>query len=352
MSIIVTGGAGFIGSNFILDWFDNKSEEIINIDSLTYSGNIKNLEHIKSNKNLISIKGDICNQELIKKTFEDYKPRAVINFAAESHVDRSIGSPENFIKTNILGVYNLLEVSKEYWKNLSSDKKNHFKFYHISTDEVYGELQINDPSFKEENPYAPNSPYSASKASSDHLVRAWNQTYGLPTLISNCSNNFGPYQYPEKLIPLCILNSLQNKNIPIYGDGKQVRDWLYVKDHCSAIRAILDKGSSGETYNIGGSNEKTNLEVVYSICDILDHLKPNEKGNSYRELITYVKDRPGHDKRYAINSEKISQEIGWTPKENFESGISKTVHWYLENTSWLKELMSEEFRSWVEFQYK
>ena len=352
MSIIVTGGAGFIGSNFILDWFDNKSEEIINIDSLTYSGNIKNLELIKNNKNLIFIKGDICNQELIKKTFDDYKPRAVINFAAESHVDRSIGSPENFIKTNILGVYNLLEVSKEYWKNLSSDKKNHFKFYHISTDEVYGELQINDPSFKEENPYAPNSPYSASKASSDHLVRAWNQTYGLPTLISNCSNNFGPYQYPEKLIPLCIVNSLQNKNIPIYGDGKQVRDWLYVKDHCSAIRAILDKGSSGETYNIGGSNEKTNLEVVYSICDILDNLKPNLKGNSYRELITYVKDRPGHDKRYAINSEKISQEIGWTPKENFESGISKTVYWYLENTSWLKELMSEEFRSWVEFQYK
>ena len=352
MSIIVTGGAGFIGSNFILDWFDNKSEEIINIDSLTYSGNIKNLEHIKNNKNLIFIKGDICNQELIKKTFDDYKPRAVINFAAESHVDRSISSPENFIKTNILGVYNLLEVSKEYWKNLSSDKKNHFKFYHISTDEVYGELQINDPSFKEENPYAPNSPYSASKASSDHLVRAWNQTYGLPTLISNCSNNFGPYQYPEKLIPLCIVNSLQNKNIPVYGDGKQVRDWLYVKDHCSAIRAILDKGSSGETYNIGGSNEKTNLEVVYSICDILDNLKPNLKGNSYRELITYVKDRPGHDKRYAINSEKISQEIGWTPKENFESGISKTVYWYLENTSWLKELMSEEFRSWVEFQYK
>ena len=352
MSIIVTGGAGFIGSNFILDWFDNKSEEIINIDSLTYSGNIKNLEHIKNNKNLIFIKGDICNQELIKKTFEDYKPRAIINFAAESHVDKSISSPKRFIKTNILGVYNLLEVSKEYWKNLSSDKKNHFKFYHISTDEVYGELQLNDPSFKEENPYAPNSPYSASKASSDHLVRAWNQTYGLPTLISNCSNNFGPYQYPEKLIPLCILNSLQNKNIPIYGDGKQVRDWLYVKDHCSAIRAILDKGSSGETYNIGGSNEKTNLEVVYSICDILDNLKPNVKGNSYRELITYVKDRPGHDKRYAINSEKISQEIGWTPKENFESGISKTVHWYLENTSWLKELMSEEFRSWVEFQYK
>ncbi len=352
MSIIVTGGAGFIGSNFILDWFDNKSEEIINIDSLTYSGNIKNLEHIKNNKNLIFIKGDICNQELIKKTFDDFKPRAVINFAAESHVDRSISSPENFIKTNILGVYNLLEVSKEYWKNLSSDKKNHFKFYHISTDEVYGELQINDPSFKEENPYAPNSPYSASKASSDHLVRAWNQTYGLPTLISNCSNNFGPYQYPEKLIPLCIVNSLQNKNIPVYGDGKQVRDWLYVKDHCSAIRAILDKGSSGETYNIGGSNEKTNLEVVYSICDILDNLKPNLKGNSYRELITYVKDRPGHDKRYAINSEKISQEIGWTPKENFESGISKTVYWYLENTSWLKELMSEEFRSWVEFQYK
>ena len=352
MSIIVTGGAGFIGSNFILDWFGNKSEEIINIDSLTYSGNIKNLEHIKNNKNLIFIKGDICNQELIKKTFDDFKPRAVINFAAESHVDRSISSPENFIKTNILGVYNLLEVSKEYWKNLSSDKKNHFKFYHISTDEVYGELQINDPSFKEENPYAPNSPYSASKASSDHLVRAWNQTYGLPTLISNCSNNFGPYQYPEKLIPLCIVNSLQNKNIPVYGDGKQIRDWLYVKDHCSAIRAILDKGSSGETYNIGGSSEKTNLEVVYSICDTLDNLKPNLKGNSYRELITYVKDRPGHDKRYAINSEKISQEIGWTPKENFESGISKTVYWYLENTSWLKELMSEEFRSWVEFQYK
>ena len=343
MSIIVTGGAGFIGSNFILDWFDNKSEEIINIDSLTYSGNIKNLEHIKNNKNLIFIKGDICNQELIKKTFDDFKPRAVINFAAESHVDRSISSPENFIKTNILGVYNLLEVSKEYWKNLSSDKKNHFKFYHISTDEVYGELQINDPSFKEENPYAPNSPYSASKASSDHLVRAWNQTYGLPTLISNCSNNFGPYQYPEKLIPLCIVNSLQNKNIPVYGDGKQVRDWLYVKDHCSAIRAILDKGSSGETYNIGGSNEKTNLEVVYSICDILDNLKPNLKGNSYRELITYVKDRPGHDLKYSLNSQKIKKEIKWKADIKLNNGLLQTFEWYFKNPNFFKVFSKKNF---------
>jgi len=341
MSIIVTGGAGFIGSNFILDWFDNNSEAIINIDLLTYAGNIKNLEYIKNNKNFFFIKGDINNKKLIKKIFKDYKPRAIINFAAESHVDRSISSPENFIKTNILGVYNLLEISKEYWENLSSDNKNHFKFFHISTDEVYGELQLSKPPFKEENSYAPNSPYSASKASCDHLVKAWNKTYGLPTLISNCSNNFGPYQYPEKLIPLCIVNSLQNKNIPIYGDGKQIRDWLYVKDHCSAIREILDKGTTGETYNIGGNCEKTNIDVVHSICDILDNLKPNLKRNSYRELITYVKDRPGHDKRYAVNSEKILKEIGWIPKENFESGISKTVNWYLENTDWIKELFDK-----------
>ena len=352
MAILITGGAGFIGSNFVLDWFEKTNEEIINIDMLTYSGNIKNLKSLENNSNLLFIQGNINDKDLLKKTFDDFKPRAIINFAAESHVDRSIKSPENFIQTNIFGVYNLLEISKEYWENLPLDNKNNFKFYHISTDEVYGELKPEDPSFKEDNPYIPNSPYSASKASSDHLVRAWNKTYGLPTLISNCSNNFGPFQYPEKLIPLCITNALQNKEIPIYGDGKQVRDWLYVKDHCSAIREILEKGLSGETYNIGGNNEKTNLEVVSCICDALSELRPHSKNKSYKELIVHIKDRPGHDKRYSINSSKIFDDIGWIPKESFESGIFKTVNWYLENTEWLKELMSEEFEKWMESQYK
>ena len=331
MSIIVTGGAGFIGSNFILDWVKKSDEIVINIDSLTYSGNKKNLRYIENNTNYIFQKFDINNKNKIKKISLDYKPRAIINFAAESHVDKSIISSESFIHTNILGVYNLLEISREYWENLSTDTKKKFRFYQISTDEVYGDLKLDDLPFQEESTYSPNSPYSASKASSDHLVRSWNRTYGLPTLISNCSNNYGPYQYAEKLIPLCITSALKNKKIPIYGDGNQIRDWLYVKDHCSAISVILKKGIPGETYNIGGNNEKTNLEVVNKICEILDTILPNKKNISYKKLITHVADRPGHDRRYSVDSSKIKNELNWTPQENFESGIYKTIEWYKEN---------------------
>tara|TARA_B100001769_G_C22009253_1_gene542349 strand:+ start:17 stop:1030 length:1014 start_codon:yes stop_codon:yes gene_type:complete len=336
MSIIVTGGAGFIGTNFILDWFEKSNEKIINIDSVTYSGNIKNLKHLEGNENFVFFQYDINNKDLIKETFLNYKPRAIINFAAESHVDKSIISPENFIHTNIFGVYNLLEVSREYWGNLTLNEKRLFRFYHISTDEVYGDLKPDSLPFNEENTYLPSSPYSASKAASDHLVRAWNRTFGLPTLISNCSNNYGPYQYPEKLIPLCINNALQNKKIPIYGDGKQLRDWIYVKDHCCAIREVLEKGRPGETYNIGGNNEKTNLEIVNKICEILDKLNPNNKYSSYKNLITHIEDRPGHDRRYSVDSTKIKKELGWKPHENFESGIVRTIKWYKNNLDWLE----------------
>ena len=352
MTIIVTGGAGFIVSNFISDWVTKIDELVINIDLLTYSGNINNFSKIKNNKNLNFVEGDIKEKKFIQSVFNDYNPRAIINFAAETHVDKSISSPENFINTNILGVFNLLESSREYWGNLSENERGNFRFFHISTDEVYGDLKTGEPSFNEKNPYSPNSPYSASKASADHLVRAWNKTYGLPTLISKCSNNYGPYQYPEKLIPLCIINALQHKPIPIYGDGMQIRDWLYVEDHCAAIRKILDKGISGETYNIGGNNEKTNIQIVNKICEILDELKPSSKKYSYKELISYTKDRPGHDRRYSINTSKIENELGWIPRENFESGIRKTIEWYLENKVWLKELMSEEYSNWLESHYK
>ena len=336
MSIIITGGAGFIGSNFILDWVDEIDELVINIDLITYSGNIDNLSKIQKNSNLNFIKGDIKNKDLLRKTYNSYKPRAIVNFAAQSHVDRSISSPEEFIHTNILGVFNLLESSKDYWTNLPKNEKENFRFFHISTDEVYGDLRSGDQPFNEKSPYNPNSPYSASKASADHLVRAWNKTYGLPTLVSKCSNNYGPYQYPEKFIPLCIRNALSNLPIPIYGDGKQIRDWLYVKDHCAAIRKILEDGTPGETYDIGGRNEKTNIQIANKICEILDKIKPSDKYKSYKELITHIDDRPGHDRRYAIDCTKIENDLGWEYKENFESGIYKTVKWYVENIDWEK----------------
>ena len=336
MSIIVTGGAGFIGSNFILDWIEEIDELVINIDLITYSGNINNLDKIKKSNNLNFIQGDIRNKNLLQKTFNKFKPRAIINFAAQSHVDRSIKSPEDFIHTNILGVFNLLESSKEYWNNLSKNEKEIFRFFQISTDEVYGDLRSDDSPFNEKSPYNPNSPYSASKASADHLVRAWNKTYGLPTLVSRCSNNYGPYQYPEKFIPLCIRNALSNLPIPIYGDGKQIRDWLYVKDHCAAIRKILEDGTPGETYDIGGRNEKTNIQIANKICEILDKIKPSDKYKSYKELITHIDDRPGHDRRYAIDCTKIENDLGWEYKENFESGIYKTVKWYVKNLGWEK----------------
>ena len=336
MSIIVTGGCGFIGSNFILHWLSENQETIINIDLLTYSGNIKNLDKEKNNKKLIFIKSDICDKDFIIQVLSKYNPRAIINFAAETHVDRSINNAKNFVKTNIFGVFNLLEAARDYWQGLPKDKKENFRFIHVSTDEVYGELSPKCKPFDEKNRYQPNNPYSASKASSDHLVRSWNKTYNFPTLISNCSNNYGPYQYPEKLIPMCISNAINNKKITIYGDGKQIRDWLYVKDHCDAIKTILNKGKPGETYNVGGSNERSNIEVINLICNFLDKKIPLKQKASYRNLIKYVNDRPGHDKRYSINASKIYKDLGWAAKENFETGLYKTVEWYLQNPSWLK----------------
>lgn len=338
-TIIVTGGAGFIGSNFVLEWLTKSKDVIVNLDLLTYAGNISNLNTMATNPNHIFVKGDIADKGLVSNLFVQHKPWAIINFAAESHVDRSISDASNFIHTNVIGTYNLLEVARSYYDNLAGDEKKNFRFLHVSTDEVYGSLKENDPAFTEESNYAPNSPYSASKASSDHLVRAWFHTYGLPTIITNCSNNYGPYQFPEKLIPVIILSALEGKKIPIYGDGKNIRDWLYVTDHCIAIMAILAKGSPGEFYNIGGNNERTNLEVVRAICSLLDELSPAVNGlKSYSELISFVKDRAGHDRRYAINSGKIRKEIGWQPKESFETGISKTVQWYLDNRDWVRKI--------------
>ena len=338
-TIIVTGGAGFIGSNFVLEWLTKSKDVIVNLDLLTYAGNISNLNTMATNPNHIFVKGDIADKGLVSNLFVQHKPWAIINFAAESHVDRSISDASNFIHTNVIGTYNLLEVARSYYDNLAGDEKKNFRFLHVSTDEVYGSLKENDPAFTEESNYAPNSPYSASKASSDHLVRAWFHTYGLPTIITNCSNNYGPYQFPEKLIPVIILSALEGKKIPIYGDGKNIRDWLYVTDHCIAIMAILAKGSPGEFYNIGGNNERTNLEVVRAICSLLDELSPAVNGlKSYSELISFVKDRAGHDRRYAINSGKIRKEIGWQPKESFETGISKTVQWYLDNIDWVRKI--------------
>lgn len=354
MAILVTGSAGFIGSNFVLDWFNHSSnltEEVISLDLLTYAGNLENLSSLIDNPNHYFVKGNINDRKLISQILKKYHIRAIVNFAAESHVDRSISGPKEFIETNIVGTYNLLESTLAYWNELDEPSKKVFRFLHVSTDEVYGSLDKKDPAFSEKNRYEPNSPYSASKAASDHLVRAWYHTYKLPVLTTNCSNNYGPYHFPEKLIPLCILNALSDKPLPIYGDGQQIRDWLYVKDHCSAIRAVLDKGRLGETYNIGGWNEKTNLDVVTTLCSILDELKPRADGKKYADQITYVKDRPGHDKRYAIDATKLESELGWKPKETFETGIRKTVEWYLTNQEWVDHIVNGTYKNWVQKQY-
>ena len=350
--ILVTGGAGFIGGNFILDWLKtNPSESVINLDALTYAGNLANLETIQHLPNYQFVHGNIVDKELVSGLMQKHRPRAIVNFAAESHVDRSIHGPGEFIQTNINGTFNLLECARAYWSGLDEALKSSFRFLHVSTDEVYGSLGPKDPPFTEKNPYEPNSPYSASKAASDHLVRAWFHTYGLPVLTTNCSNNYGPYHFPEKLIPLCILNALNGKPLPIYGDGQQIRDWLFVKDHCAAIRTVLEKGALGETYNIGGWNEKANIDVVQQICRILDEVKPRSDGKSYSEQITFVKDRPGHDRRYAIDASKIERELAWKPAETFETGIRKTVHWYLENPHWVEGVLSGSYRKWIDQQY-
>ena len=351
MTILVTGAAGFIGSNFVLDWFSQSEEDVVSFDLLTYAGNRENLSSLSKNPHHHFVQGNIGDRDLISSLFKKYDIRAVINFAAESHVDRSIHRPDNFIETNIIGTYNLLESVRSDWNDLDEATKKVFRFLHVSTDEVYGSLNVKASAFTENHPYEPNSPYSASKASSDHLVRAWFHTYGLPVLTSNCSNNFGPYHFPEKLIPLCILNALNGKPLPIYGDGKQIRDWLYVKDHCSAIREILNKVKIGETYNVGGWNEKTNLEVVETLCAVLDELKPKLDGKSYSDQITFVKDRPGHDRRYAIDASKLERELGWKPQENFETGLRKTVLWYLDHEAWVNHVISGEYQHWVKKQY-
>ncbi len=351
--ILVTGGAGFIGGNFVLDWLnDPNAEGVINLDKLTYAGNLSTLESVKDDPRHLFVHGDIANRELVSQLLNQYRPRAIINFAAESHVDRSIHGPAEFVHTNIVGTFNLLECAKTYWNELETDQKAAFRFHHVSTDEVYGSLAASEPAFTEANPYEPNSPYSASKAASDHLVRAWFHTYGFPVLTTNCSNNYGPYHFPEKLIPLVILNALNGKALPIYGDGQQIRDWLYVGDHCSAIREVLSKGTLGETYNIGGWNEKANIDVVKTICGILDALRPRADGRSYIEQIVFVKDRPGHDRRYAIDASKIKRELGWTPKETFTSGIKKTVQWYLDNPKWIEGVVSGTYRDWLQKQYR
>ena len=350
--ILVTGGAGFIGGNFVLDWLvDPGAEGIVNLDKLTYAGNLATLNPLKNNDRHVFIHGDIGDQELVRKLLKEFQPRAIVNFAAESHVDRSIHGPAEFVQTNIVGTFNLLECAREYWSTLEGNAKEIFRFHHVSTDEVYGSLSATDPAFIETKAFEPNSPYSASKAASDHLVRAWFHTYGFPVVTTNCSNNYGPYHFPEKLIPLVILNALNNKPLPIYGDGQQVRDWLYVGDHCSAIRQVLARGKLGETYNIGGWNEKANIEVVDTICSILDELKPRADGIPYASQITYVKDRPGHDRRYAIDASKVERELGWRPVETFETGIRKTVQWYLDNPAWIEDVVSGSYRDWLQKQY-
>jgi len=351
MTILVTGAAGFIGSNFVLDWFGHSKEDVVSLDLLTYAGNLENLYSLNNNPQHHFVRGNIGDRELIAELLKKYRLRAVVNFAAESHVDRSIHGPGDFIETNIVGTYNLLESVRAYWTDLNENLKKDFRFLHVSTDEVYGSLSKANPAFSETNRYEPNSPYSASKAASDHLVRAWHHTYRLPVLTTNCSNNYGPYHFPEKLIPLCILNALNGKPLPIYGDGQQIRDWLYVKDHCSAIRTVLEKGRLGETYNVGGCNEKANLDVVKTLCSILDELKPKLDGAKYETQITYVKDRPGHDRRYAIDATKLEKELDWKPQETFETGIRKTVEWYLSNQDWVSHVVSGEYKNWVEKQY-
>jgi dTDP-glucose 4,6-dehydratase len=350
MSIIVTGGAGFIGSNFVLDWLQSCDEIAINLDKLTYAGNLDNLASLQGDARHVFVQGDICDRALIDRLLQTHRPRAIVHFAAESHVDRSIHDPSAFMKTNVDGTFTLLEAAYQFWNRLPDHDKTAFRFHHVSTDEVYGSLAPDDAPFTETTPYQPNSPYSASKAASDHLVRAWHHTYGLPVTTSNCSNNYGPYHFPEKLIPLMIANALAGKALPIYGDGQQIRDWLYVADHCSAIRRILQQGRVGEVYNVGGWNEKPNIEIVHTVCALLDELSPDPAG-SYARLITYVADRPGHDRRYAIDARKIERELGWRPQETFETGIRKTVQWYLNHQDWVARVTSGEYRHWIGLNY-
>ena len=349
--LLVTGGAGFIGANFILDWLAQADEAIINLDKLTYAGNMENLAPLAADERHIFVQGDICDTGLVSSLLARYKPRAILNFAAESHVDRSIHGPEEFVQTNIVGTFRLLEASRTYWNDLSGKTKRDFRFLHISTDEVYGSLAQGQVAFSETFPYQPNSPYSASKAASDHLVRAYYHTYGLPVLTTNCSNNYGPYQFPEKLIPLVIVNALAGKPLPVYGDGQQIRDWLYVKDHCTAIRRVLEAGVPGETYNVGGWNEQPNIKIVRTVCTLLDALRPLVIG-SYHSLITFVSDRPGHDRRYAIDASKIERELGWRPEETFETGVAKTLDWYLDNPGWIGDVQSGTYMTWMEKNYK
>ena len=351
MTVLITGGAGFIGANFVLDWVAHTSEKIVNLDKLTYAGNLESLASLKHNPQHVFVQGDIGDADLLTRLLAEHQPRAVLNFAAESHVDRSIHGPGDFIETNIVGTFRLLESVSGYWQALSAEDQAKFRFLHVSTDEVYGSLSPQDPAFTEQHQYEPNSPYSASKAASDHLVRAWHHTYGLPVLTTNCSNNYGPLHFPEKLIPLMIVNALAGKPLPVYGDGMQVRDWLYVKDHCSAIRRVLEGGRLGETYNVGGWNEKPNIEIVKTVCALLDELRPRSDGQTYATQITYVKDRPGHDRRYAIDARKLEKELGWKPAETFETGIRKTVAWYLENSEWVAHVQSGAYREWVTKQY-
>ncbi len=349
--ILVTGGAGFIGANFVLDWLAGCQEPVVNLDKLTYAGNLQTLASLQSDSRHHFVQGDIGDGELVARLLAEYRPRAIVNFAAESHVDRSIHGPEDFVQTNVVGTFRLLEAARYYWQSLPSAEKEAFRFLHVSTDEVYGSLSAQAPAFTESHPYEPNSPYSASKAASDHLVRAWHHTYGLPVLTTNCSNNYGPFHFPEKLIPLMIVNALAGKNLPVYGDGMQIRDWLYVKDHCSAIRRVLEAGRLGETYNVGGWNEKPNIEIVQTICALLDELRPRADGLSYQEQITYVTDRPGHDRRYAIDARKLERELGWKPAETFDTGIRKTVEWYLANQEWVANVQSGGYRDWVAKRY-
>jgi dTDP-glucose 4,6-dehydratase len=349
--ILITGGAGFIGANFVLDWLSVHDEPVVNLDKLTYAGNVHNLASLQGDARHVFVQGDIGDSALLSELLQKHRPRAVVNFAAESHVDRSIHGPEDFIQTNIVGSFRLLESVRAYWSQLEDESKAAFRFLHVSTDEVYGSLAPDAPAFTESHNYEPNSPYSASKAASDHLVRAWHHTYGLPVLTTNCSNNYGPLHFPEKLIPLMIVNALAGKPLPIYGDGMQVRDWLYVRDHCSAIRRVLESGRLGETYNVGGWNEKPNVEIVNMVCALLDELRPRADGQSYREQISYVKDRPGHDRRYAIDARKLERELGWKPAETFETGIRKTVQWYLANPEWVAQVQSGSYRDWVQTQY-
>jgi dTDP-glucose 4,6-dehydratase len=350
-SILVTGGAGFIGSNFVLRWLQATESSVVNFDLLTYAGNPANLASVEASPRYAFVRGDLCDGELLGSLLQQHRPRAIVHFAAESHVDRSIASPEAFIRTNVQGTFILLEQAKKYWSQLNDDDRSAFRFLHVSTDEVYGSLGPKDPAFCETTAYAPNSPYAASKAASDHLVRAYHHTFGMPVLTTNCSNNYGPFQFPEKLIPLMILNAFEGKALPVYGDGKNVRDWLFVEDHCSALRAVLERGEIGETYNIGGNSERTNIDVVTTICDLVDEMLPMPGASNRRKLITYVQDRPGHDRRYAIDASKITHELGWKPAERFEDGLRKTVGWYLENGAWIESVRTGAYRDWIAQNY-